>query len=113
MTKKTKVKKEKIVKVEMVLPKIEIAPETYKQDPVEQPESKPLPVEKEKKPVINPNDPEMVGIDTGFKKPSITNVKSAFTAKQYKVLMENYDKENPAKYRAKKSELERKLKELK
>lgn len=50
---------------------------------------------------------------TNVKNPSISNMKVVHTAKQYKALIEHYKKQNPAKYEAKKVELERKLKELK
>ena len=110
MTKKTK--KEKVLKVQIEQPKIEIAPETYKKQPVN-PESKPLPVNPAPKVVVNPNNPKIEGIDTGFKKPSITNVKYAYTKEQYKTLIENYKKENPAKYELKKSELAAKLANIK
>lgn len=121
MTKKTKkavkVKgTKKILKVEIVQPEIEIAPTTYKQDPAERPEPTLLPSEPTPESMVNPNDPKIVGIDTGFKRPSITNTKYTYTAKQYKELMENWLKENsdlqeknPAKYKAKKSELESKM----
>ena len=112
ITKKA-VKKEKVVKVQVEQPKIEVAPETYKQDKAKIEVSKELPKDPEKKPVINPTDPKLVGIDDGFKKPSITNLEPAYTYKQYKSLMEAYEKQNPKKYRLKKSELETKLRRLK
>lgn len=121
MIKKIKktVKKQKVLKVQIEEPKIEIAPDTYKQDPVSV-EPVLLPSDPTPEPVFNPNEPEMVGIDTGFKRPSITNTKPAYTKKQFKVLIENWLKENeslkesnPAKYEAKKSELETKLAKIK
>ena len=112
-TEKKEAKKEKVVKVEMVLPKVEVAPETYKQDPEEQPEPTLLPSDPTPKPAVNPNDPKIEGIDTGFKQPSITNVKTAYTYEQFKALMKGYKKQNPAKYKAKKSELVAKLRALK
>ena len=114
MIKKIKktVKKQKVLKVQIEEPKIEIAPDTYKQDPVSV-EPVLLPSDPTPEPVFNPNEPEMVGIDTGFKRPSITDVRPAYTKKQYEALMDAYKKENPAKYEAKKSELEAKLAKLK
>ena len=107
------VKKEKLLKVQIEQPEVEIAPETYKKKPIEPVEPTLLPAEPSPEPVVNPNEPQMVGIDTGFKKPSITNVKPAYTKKQYEALIAAYKKQNPAKYKLKKSELDKKLKEKK
>lgn len=46
------------------------------------------------------------------KNPSISNMKTVYTYKQYKALIEHYKVQNPAKYKQKESELARKLKEL-
>jgi len=110
MIKKIKKTVKKTVKI--VQPDPIVAPDTYKQDPVSV-EPVLLPSDPTPEPVFNPNEPEMVGIDTGFKRPSITDVRPAYTKKQYEALMDAYKKENPAKYEAKKSELEAKLAKLK
>ena len=62
--------------------------------------------------VIEPKLP-LVPIEQGLKRPSITDLKAAHTKKSYLELIEAYKIQNPAKYEAKKSELERKLKEIK
>jgi len=49
----------------------------------------------------------------GFKNPSISTMRTVYTKAQYKQLMANYKKQNPAKYKLKEVELERKLKEMK
>lgn len=113
----------KVLKVQIEEPVVEIAPETYKKDPTEQPEPTLLPSDPTPEPVVNPNDPKMEGIDTGFKRPSITNVKPAYTYEQYKELVKGYKeqseerlKKNPSfreKYDLKMSEMEAKLKALK
>jgi len=76
-------------------------------------ESKPMPVEKEVKPLVNPNDPIDTHQNEGYKRPSVTNVQQVHTKEQFKALMEGYKKQHPEKYKIKKSsgEFERKLKE--
>lgn len=110
--KKKKTKKEKVAKVEIVQPTVEIAPETHKTEPVIK-EPTLLPDTPAPKPIVNPNEPKMVGEDEGFKRPSIATVIPAYTAKQYKALIEAYKKQNPAKYEKKRSELEAKMRRLK
>jgi len=108
-----KVQKEEVVKVQIVEPEpVKIAPETFKRESVA---SKPilLPAEPAPEPIFSPNEPAMVGTDTGFKRPSIANLKMAYTKEQYKSLMKAYQKQNPEKYELKKGRLETKLKELK
>ena len=113
MTEKTKkkpaAKKEKVLKVEIIAPEIKIAPETYKKEPIKE-EPALIPADPTPKPVVNPNNPKIEGIDTGFKRPSITNVKQVYTPKQYRALIEAYKIQNPAKYERKRSELEAKAK---
>ena len=112
-TTKKAVKKEKVVKVQIEQPKVEVAPETYKQDPAKVEKPVELPKDPEVKPVVNPNDPKIEGIDTGFKKPSIANTKFAYTKKQYQKLMDAYKEQNPDKYKLKEAELQAKLRRLK
>ncbi len=76
-------------------------------------ESKPIPKDPEVKPLKNPNDPVDTHQNEGYKRPSVTNVQHVYTKKQFEKLMEAYKIQNPAKYERKKSELERKLKEIK
>jgi len=103
---------EKVIKVEVVQPKVEDGEfKLKKETPVE--ESKPLPKEKKVKVVKNPNDPVDTHVNDGYKRPSITNVHHVHTKEQFRALMEAYKKQNPGKYKIKKSsgEFERKLKE--
>ena len=113
MAKKTKKAVKKTLKVEIVEPEVEVAPETYKQDPAERPEPTLLPSDPTPEPEVNPNEPKRVGIEEGFKRPSIVSVRPAYTKKQYQALMDAYKEQNPAKYQIKKSELESKLSKLK
>jgi len=83
------------------------------------PEPTPLPKDPEVKPTINPNDPVDTHVSEGYKRPSITNVNHVFTKEQFETLIDAYWKnfpdmkaKNPAKYHAKKSELAKKLANL-
>ena len=111
MTKKTKkkaVKKEKIVKVQIEDPIVEAVPETFKVEPKVE-KSTPVPKKPEVKPKVDPNNPELVGVKEGLKRPSITDLKPAHTKKQYQALIDAYKIYNPKKYEQKKSELAAKL----
>ena len=84
-------------------------PETFKVEPKIEKEVKAKPVVEEK---VEPKMP-LVPIEQGLKRPSITDLRAAHTKKSYLELIEAYKIQNPTKYEAKKSELERKLKEAK
>ena len=117
--KNTTVKKKKVLKVEVVQPEVEQGISSFKKETIES-EVILLPVDPTPEPVFNPNEPEMVGIEEGFKRPSITDRKPVHTKKQFKALIENWlgeneslKEKNPAKYQLKKSELETKLAKMK
>jgi len=121
MTKKTKkvAKKAKVLKVEIVEPVVKDGVFTLKKEP-EVVEPVLLPSEPNPEPVVSPNEPKIEGIDEGYKRPSITNVKSVYTKKQFEALIKGYwerfpdmEAKNPAKYEAKKSELAKKLADIK
>ena len=101
--------KEEVLKVEIRQPEFEIAPDTYKKEPIES-EPMEIPKEIEPEPAINPNNPKTEGITEGHKTRSLIDLKPVYTKEQYKELIKDYAKRNPAKYEAKKSELERKMK---
>lgn len=124
MTKKkkvTKVKKtvKKPLKVVIEEPVVDQGKFELKRElPIEEPTL--LPADPTPEPTVNPNDPVDTHITEGYKRPSITNVHEVHTKKQFESLVDAYWKnnpdmkeKNPAKYHRKKSELERKLKELK
>ena len=87
--------------------------ETFKVKPVETPKEEP------KEPIVA----EVVTPETkvatfepgekGYKRPSITDMVRVHTKKGYKKLMEAYRKQNPRKYKQKKSALEAKMRRLK
>jgi len=105
-------KKAKVLKVQITEPVIDPGTFIYKTPPIE-PTPPPAPPKPAPAPPVNPNEPVMVHITEGFKRPSITNVLPAYTYEQYERLIENYKRENPAKYELKRSELDAKLEALK
>lgn len=96
-----KLKRAKRIKAEV--------PETFKVEPKVEEEVITKPVVEA---VIEPKLP-LVPIEQGLKRPSITDLRAAHTKESYRELIEAYKIQNPTKYEAKKSELERKLKEIK
>lgn len=67
---------------------------------------------KEAKPGEQSLEPKKVGTEAGYKNPSITDLRFAYTKKQYQKLIEAYKEQNPEKYKMKKEGLERKLNSL-